>query len=226
MKPEKREAARRLRQEQGLSINEICKRLGVAKGSVSVWVRDIQLTAEQKAELERQHYAYRAQVEGGATNARKFRELRSEYQQDGRLKARERDPLHIAGCMLYWAEGRKNKNSLALINSDVDMLRFFAQFLRESLLVNNAQISLYINCYLNIGISVTEIERFWIDALNLAPSNLRKTIINNQPRSSQQKGRKLAYGVCTIFVSSTRLVQHIFGAIQEYTGIDKPEWLM
>ena len=50
-----------------------------SRRSVSVWVRDIQLTAEQKAELERLHYASRGQIEGGATNARKFRELRSQY---------------------------------------------------------------------------------------------------------------------------------------------------
>ena len=137
MKPEQREAARRLRREEGLSINEICRRLGVAKSSVSVWVRDIELTPEQKVVLEQQHYAYRAQVEGGATNARKFRELRRRYQEEGRVKAREADSLHLAGCMLYWAEGRKNKNSLALINSDVDMLKFFAKFLREVLRLRN-----------------------------------------------------------------------------------------
>jgi hypothetical protein len=32
-------------------------------------------------------------------------------------------------------------------------------------------------------------------------------------------------GVCTIRVNSTRVVQHIFGAIQEYGGLDEPAWL-
>src|SRR5260370_10227949 len=117
MKSEKRKEARRLRQELGLSINQICKHLGVAKSSVSVWVRDIQLTHEQKQTLEQQHYAYRAQA-NGATNARKYREIRRQYQDEGRANAREHDPLHIAGCMLYWAEGRKNKNWLVLTNSN------------------------------------------------------------------------------------------------------------
>ena len=226
MLPDKRTEARRLRQELGLSINQICKQIGAAKSSVSVWVRDIQLTPEQKAELERQHYAYRAQVNGGATNARKFRDLRRQYQEEGRIKARERDPLHIAGCMLYWAEGRKNKNSLALTNSDPDMLQFFTQFLVNSLQIDRSLIRIYINCYINNGISAVDIEHYWLNLLELPPENLRKTIINNQPKSSQQKGRKLMYGVCSVFVSNTRLVQHIFGAIQEYAGIDKPEWLL
>jgi len=37
---------------------------------------------------------------------------------------------------------------------------------------------------------------------------------------------KLPYGVCSIRVRrSTRIVQHIYGAIQEYAGFDEPRWL-
>lgn len=226
MKPEKREEARRLRQEQGLSINEICRRLEVAKGSVSVWVRDIQLTAEQKAELERLHYASRGQIEGGATNARIFRELRRQYQEEGRIKARDRDPLHIAGCMLYWGEGAKARNSLQLANSDPDLLCFYLLFLRQSLMVQNNQITLRIMCYTNNGLTQLDIENYWLELLQLDRERLGKTAVNMQPRSSQQKGRKLLHGTCVLAVHSTRLVQHVLGAIQEYTGIDKPEWLM
>ena len=42
--------ARELR-GQGLSMNEIVRTLGVAKSSVSFWVRDIELTVAQKKEL-------------------------------------------------------------------------------------------------------------------------------------------------------------------------------
>jgi len=41
----------------------------------------------------------------------------------------------------------------------------------------------------------------------------------------QQKGRKLRYGVCEISISSVQHMQHIYGAIQEYVGIDRPEWV-
>lgn len=158
MKSEQRQEARRLRRESGLSVNQICKELGVAKSSVSVWVRDIQLTDEQKAQLERQHYAYRAQVEGGATNARKFRDIRRQYQEEGRAKARERDPLHIAGCMLYWGEGTKQENRLALTNSDPDMMKFYIRFLRDGLHVRDEEMTLHIHCYLGNGIDQEEIE--------------------------------------------------------------------
>lgn len=45
--------------------------------------------------------------------------------------AAERDWLHVAGCMLYWGEGNKGKNDLAITNSDPDLLRLFLRFLRE-----------------------------------------------------------------------------------------------
>jgi hypothetical protein len=226
MKSDKRAEARRLRQELGLSINQICKQLDVAKSSVSVWVRDIALTPDQKAELERQHYAYRAQANGGATNARKFRDLRRQYQEEGRAKAREGDPLHIAGCMLYWGEGAKSRNSLKLANSDPDLLCFYLRFLRQSLMVRNEQISLRIMCYTNNGLPQADIENYWLEMFQLPVECLIKSAVNMQPRSSQQKGRKLIYGTCDLMVHNTRLVQHVFGAIQEYTGIDKPEWLL
>ena len=34
--------------------------------------------------------------------------------------------------MLYWGEGSKARNGVVFTNADVDMLRFFLRFLRES----------------------------------------------------------------------------------------------
>lgn len=205
MKAEKRNEARQLRCEQRLSITEIARILGVAKSSVSLWVRDIELSDSKKDILNYQHYAYRAQTRGAHTNFIKFRALRLEYQEQGRRKAREKDPLHIAGCMLYWAEGRKHRNSLALANSDAGLIHFYSRFLRESLAVENHQISISINCYVDSDHSQPDIENYWLAVVQLGYQNLRKTIVNNTPSSSKQLGRKLHYGVCTVMVHSTQL---------------------
>ena len=52
MKTEERFLARQLRKEEGLSIGKIASRLGVSKSSVSLWVRDIELTNEQWNRLQ------------------------------------------------------------------------------------------------------------------------------------------------------------------------------
>jgi hypothetical protein len=72
-----------------------------------------------------------------------------------------------------------------------------------------------------------EIEDRWLRALELPRTSLRKHSLNHYPTSSSgQQRNKLPYGVCTIRVRrSTALVQHIYGAIQEYGGFEEPRWL-
>ncbi|HUN10443.1 MAG TPA: hypothetical protein PLQ56_27830 [Aggregatilineales bacterium] len=225
MKREAREQARSLRR-QGYSIKQICQQLGVAKSSVSLWVRDIPLTEAQLANLKQRHPIFHGQHAGSQAIAAKHRALREQYQQEGRIKAREGDMLHQAGCMLYWAEGTKSRHQLSFTNSDPEMHRFYMRFLRNCLTVKNEQISLYIHCYTDNNLSLDEITTYWLLLLELPESCLRTPQVNPRPTSSQQKGRKLYYGVCTVCVLSTRLVQQVYGAIQEYAGIDKPEWLL
>ena len=74
--------------------------------------------------------------------------------------------------------------------------------------------------------SLREIEDFWLDGLSLPRSCLRGHILNHRPTSSSgKKKNRLPYGVCSVRVNSTRLVQHVSGAIQEYGGFDEPRWL-
>lgn len=225
MKHVERDEARRLRHEQGLSIKDIAQELHVSKSSVSVWVRDIQLTDEQLAALDYRHNNHANRRNGSRAVAEKYRELRRKYQEEGRVKAHERDPLHIAGCMLYWGEGSKTKN-LELANSDPDLIQFYVKFLHESLCIPDNEISIRIYCYTNNGLALREIEDFWLRILHLPQACLRKAITNLRPRSSEQKGRKLKYGMCRVVVHKVCALHHVLGAIQEYTGIDKPEWLL
>jgi transposase len=101
------EEARRLRHE-GMSVRRIAKQLDVSPASVSLWVRDIVLSDEQRTSLKEAQHKFRpGPHKGSETNMLKHREIRRSYQAEGRAKALERDPLHIAGCMLFWAEGKK-----------------------------------------------------------------------------------------------------------------------
>src|SRR5829696_4262500 len=52
-------------------------------------------------------------------------------------------------------------------------------------------------------------------------------MVNHMPTSSSGQARnKLPYGVVTLNVHSTWIVQHIYGAIQEYARFDeRPGWV-
>jgi len=131
VKPAERLEARRLRAEEGASVKAIAARLGVSVSSVSAWVRDIALTPDQVAALARANPAINRQRAGTATWAAICRERRRSWQEEGRARARAGDPLHHAGCMLFWAEGSKSRNRAILTNSDADLLRLFGRFLVE-----------------------------------------------------------------------------------------------
>jgi hypothetical protein len=71
-----------------------------------------------------------------------------------------------------------------------------------------------------------EIEQFWLDELDLPRSSLGASIVNVYSKYSQKKRRnKLPYGTCKLVYNDTATVQSIYGAIQEYAGFDRPDWL-
>src|SRR4051794_9548551 len=74
--------------------------------------------------------------------------------------------------------------------------------------------------------TLTDIEGFWLDRLGLSRAALTKTQVNVYSKYSQKKRNgKLPYGTAKFSVHSTRIVQTIYGSIQEYGGFDRPEWL-
>jgi hypothetical protein len=225
MKTSERDMARKLRCE-GRSMREITRLVGVSKSSVSLWVRDIELTPEQHEALRTRNIRYDGQRLGNEAWSAQCRERRVRWQEEGREAARRGEPLHAAGCMLYWAEGRKTRNAVQMANSDPEVLQFFVGFLRRYFEVLDEQFALTCNLFADHLPRQLEVEQFWLDTLRLPPSSLRKSIVNQYSKYSQKKRQNvLPYGTARVSVSRTRIVQTIFGAIQEYGGFDRPEWL-
>jgi len=207
-----------------MPFKQIATRLTVSPATAHRWTADIELTPEQEAAIA--HEAEQRWTARAASWSETCRARRRSYQESGRAKARECDALHMMGTMLYWAEGAKDRNALVFANSDPAMVGLFLRFLRDALRVEDERISLRINVYLGNGLQMEEIEAFWLEITRLPASSLRSHTINHFPTSSSGKRvRKLPYGVCTIAIYSTQLVQEVFGAIQEYSGVDDPTWL-
>ena len=207
-------------------MREITKLLAVSKSSVSLWVRDIELSPAQREALRQKNAIYDAQRKGNQVWSARRRAERARSQEEGRLQSRQRDAFHAAGCMLYWAEGSKERNTLGLSNSDPEVLRFFLSFLRAYFAVPDEKVRLQCNLFADHLERQEEIEQFWLDLLDLPRACLTKSIVNTYSKYSQKKRmNKLPYGTCRLSVHSTAIVQHIYGAIQEYAGFDRPEWL-
>jgi hypothetical protein len=204
-----REKARHLRQE-GMTLSEISQIVGVSSNAVQRWVRDMEISSDHNP---------RGRIR--QVNAKKVRWL---DQEEGRARARESRPLHRAGCMLYWAEGAKTGNGLTFVNSDPNMILLFMRFLREELQIDDTLIALRIQCHTVNADEISQIERYWLNLLKLPSSSLRKTQIKKG--NDAVKHKNYPYGFCTVGVYRNRYLQHVLGAIQEYSGFDNPEWLV
>lgn len=209
---------------EGASVREIEQALGVSRSSVSRWVRDIDLTPEQRAQLIVRMRL--GPIVSGERKAAKAREVRRGHQEIGRRLARERDESYVAGCMLYWAEGSRARNSVELTNSDPDLVAHFVAFLGRHFDVRPSRIKLTCNLFADHEARQHEIENFWLERLGLTRSSLRASAVNRYSKYSQKKRtNKLPYGTARVTVNDTRIVQMIYGSIQELGGFDRPEWL-
>jgi hypothetical protein len=71
-----------------------------------------------------------------------------------------------------------------------------------------------------------EIEQFWLDVAQLSERSLCKSYVNVYSKHSKKKRtNRLPYGTVRVTVCRTRVVQSIFGAIQEYAGFEREAWL-
>ena len=207
-------------------MKEIARRVGVSVSSVSLWVRDIELTPEQHAALALRNVAYNRQMSGTRKQAANRRAEREAFQADGRRRARLRDPGFVAGCMLYWTEGSKGRNQLQFVNADPVMARFFVDFLKDHFDLRPDEIRITCHLYADHLERQREIEQYWLDALELPAMSLRKSVVNLYSKYSQRKRvGNLPYGTCRVVVSRTWVVQAIYGGIQEIGGFTRDSWL-
>ena len=226
MKTAERDEARRLRRKEGESIKGIARVLGVAVSSVGRWVADIELTPEQLGALRARNPAFNGQRSGARTRSLRARELRRKAQEEGRIAARHADADHAAACMLFWAEGSKARNVVQLSNSDPEMVVWFLAFVRRYFGVPDEKVRIQCNLHADDETEVRRIEDFWLNRLGLSRVNLTKSIVNSVSRSSLGKRRRLLpYGTCRLTICSTPIVQHLYGAIQEYAGFEREGWL-
>ena len=204
MKVQQKEAARSLR-EQGKSLGEISKGLGVSKSSVSIWCRDIKLTDKQMMELK----SRRANPFNGAeANKNKAKKLRSIWRSEGYKRA-VYDEFFKLICCLYWGEGDKRRNIFSIANSDSDMICLIYRWLVRE--VERSRITLRVQYHKENLIEESDIVKWWSDRVR----NIRVLSTSCRlSRASQKKGiGKLPYGTATIYVCSTELVQKVFGGI-------------
>jgi transcriptional regulator with XRE-family HTH domain len=175
-KDDLRARARELR-TQGLDYEEIAAALGVAKSSVSLWVRDLprpvglsyEECRKRAAEGVRLYWAAERPVrEASRTAARE-----AAGAEIGDLTERE---LIIAGAIAYWCEGTKNKpdrraDRVVFMNSDPGLIRFFLRFLQ---ITGTSKGDAIFRVYIHENADAESAQRFWLEVTG-APADQFRT---------------------------------------------------
>ena len=224
MKSDKKVAAVCLR-KSGMSVREISKELSVSKSSVSLWVRDIELTEEQCVILkENQCSSFEKMRASKLSYADKCRANRVEWQLEGRNRIGDID--FVAGCMLYWGEGGKTSPStVVMTNSDPEILIYFKNFLLEQFEVSPESLKSCINVHLDYGLLYEDVKSYWSNLLGIPECNFYKPQLHVGEKRTKGKHKRLQYGTVQIKLFNVRIAQTIFGGIQGHAGINKEEWL-
>jgi hypothetical protein len=142
------QAARVLRAE-GRTLGEIADELGVAKSSVSLWVRDVEFEPRPRQRARRR--------QPNALQRRKTEEI-ERLMREGRERIgelSERDLL-IAGTALYAGDGSKTDGDVRFANNDPDLVRLFCSWLRHFFDIDESRlrVQLYLHRHLDLDSAV------------------------------------------------------------------------
>ena len=192
MKLKEKQKARKLR-AKGYTIARISAMLGVAKSSVSLWVRDQKLSDYAKKRIT----AVSDQARLKAIQNRKMQrhKLESDIMQRLELEIHQMElycnPFSKLACaLLFWAEGGKTDRSLMFMNSDPHMIRAFLKLLRLSFELDESKfrVCLHLHSYHNKAKQT----RYWAEITSIPV----KQFIKPYSKKNTGKRKKEGYQGC------------------------------
>lgn len=153
-----RERARELR-AQSWTLQEIADELGVAKGSVSVWVRDVEFTPKPRYRGHSGHQPHPLHLKKLAEIERCRAEAEAEY---GELSS---DQLDAFALGLYAGEGAKTPGAVSIANTNPLLLRLFVYWLRHNFDIEQER--LRARLYLHQGLDIDAATAYWSAATSI-----------------------------------------------------------
>ena len=205
--------ARRLRTE-GRSIKEIETLLGIRRSSISVWVRDISLTARQKKRLTGRGHSVEVTERRRETRLSNETKVRAVYLEEGLqdIAMVSVTDLKMFGLGLYWGEGSKtNRGSLELSNTDPRVIQIYVLFLKKICKFPDSKFHGHV--VLHSHLSREKAERYWSRISGIPIQQFQKTSIQHNRRGKGERDL-LPYGTFTVGTYDTRARVRLEGWMQ------------
>jgi hypothetical protein len=211
-----RARARELR-TQAWTLSDIAGELGVAKSSVSLWVRDVEFSPRPRRTARRR---------GPNVLQRRKAEEIERLRVEGllRLGALNDQAFLAAGAALYAGEGAKRDGVVKFANSDPGLISYFCTWLRHFFDIDESR--LRVTVYLHEGLDIDAAEGFWSETAGVPLRQFRKPY--RAAADSTIRVSKHKYGCAYILYSCTRTHRAIIGLIEaliastEQSGVAQP----
>jgi len=150
-------------------------RIPVAKSSLSLWLRDLDLTTEQKRRLELRNTI--GQKAGAKARHKqkvdKLKIIKADVKEE--IPRLINDPFFIMGLSLYWAEGTKQKAShpaqpVAFANTDPRMLLIMRQWFAKYFELSNKGFAYRLHIHESANVDAASKE--WANILSISREQL------------------------------------------------------
>lgn len=202
-----RERARELR-AQSWTLQEIADELGVAKGSVSVWVRDVEFTPKPRNRGHSGHQPHPLHLKKLA----EIEQCRAEAEAIiGQLTERD---LRMFAVGLYAGEGSKTPGSVSMANSNPVLLRVFVAWLRREFDIDESR--LRAKLYLHDGLDLGAATAHWSKALDIPEVRFGRPY--RAVNDASRRRSKHVYGCATVLYSCTRTHRRVMAMIEAVTS--------
>jgi transcriptional regulator with XRE-family HTH domain len=207
MKYREKIRAIKLRKE-GLSYKAILKKVDVSKSTLSIWLRNIELTKEQKNKLlnKAEIAMYNAAKRKVDNRIKRTNIIIEKAKKE--VRGHKDDSLFLIGIALYWAEGAKSHDeTVKFSNSDEKMIGIMMQWFREICRVPEEKFRVHVHMHsLHCR---KDILKYWSKITNIPLNQFYKPYIKKT--SLGQRKNILYNGTCSIVVNEKDLFRKIIG---------------
>ncbi|MCX6755509.1 MAG: hypothetical protein NT068_03160 [Candidatus Nomurabacteria bacterium] len=188
MKKDLQQKAKKLRAE-GYSIKELQNILNVSKSTISLWVRDIELSKD--AQIRIQNNYTKGQLASQKTIQKQTQEkniLADSFAENiiKQIDISFENSLVLCS-MIYQCEGSKNiKDSVTFTNSDPALIKNFLFFFRKSFHLDESKfrVLMHLHSYHNENTQ----KKFWSNITNIPTKNFLKTFNKESTGSYKKEG--------------------------------------
>lgn len=126
--------------------------------------------------------------------------------------------LYLVSLALYWGEGSKTGNTIAITNSDPDIILLFLGFLRKICQIDEKRLRILIHYHPDQN--ECQLVTYWSNLTKISESQFYKSTLHRG--NNKKSTNRLKFGTISLRYSDSLLHKELLSRIEELKNIDKP----